>query len=88
MLVGRVVGALWCTKKLSELGGLPLLLVEPETGGPPLVAADELGAGPGEQVLVTQGPSAQLWAGQPIDARIVGIIDGAESWKEGAHDHP
>ncbi len=81
MKIGRVVGALWATKKVPELAGIPFLLVEPEGGGAVFAAADSVGAGPGERVLIAQGSAARLNERQPLDARIIGIIDAVESWK-------
>ena len=53
MLLGTVIGNVWCTKKLQSLTGQAFLLVAPEGHqGPPLVCADQAGAGPGDQVLV------------------------------------
>jgi len=42
------------------------------------VALDGIGAGPGELVMVTQGPSARQMAfsdKKPVDALISGIVD-------------
>lgn len=49
-----------------------------EFRGSIIVAADFIGAGIGDKVLVTQGSSSQHMKGinySPIDAIIVGIID-------------
>ena len=75
MLLGRVAGKVWATKKSSRLTGLALLTVEAE--GRVLVCADCVGAGEGETVLVATGGAARVAAGGniPIDAAIVGIID-------------
>lgn len=76
MRLGQVSGSVWATKKMEGLLGRALLLVTPEDGGPPFVAVDGLGAGPGDRVLVTGGSSASLaLGGAPADALIVGIID-------------
>ena len=76
MLLGRVAGKVWATKKSPRLTGLALLTVEAE--GRTLVCADCVGAGEGEAVLVATGGAARVAAGReiPIDAAIVGIIDG------------
>ena len=75
MLLGTVIGNVWCTKKLQSLTGQAFLLVAPEGHqGPPLVCADQAGAGPGDQVLVVSGGGAQV----PVDAAIVGIVDHVE----------
>lgn len=78
MILGIVIDSVWSTKKTSALTGQALLLVAPQSmSGPPLVAADCVGAGVGEQVLVTSGSAARLAAGKdcPVDAAIIGIID-------------
>ncbi len=78
MVVGTVIGKVWATKKTPALTGQALLLVAPQgMSGPPLVAADCVGAGEGERVLLSTGSAARLAAGKesPIDAAIIGIID-------------
>ena len=78
MILGIVMDSVWSTKKAPPLTGQALLLVAPQSmSGPPLVAADCVGAGVGEQVLVTTGSAARLATGKdcPVDAAIVGIID-------------
>lgn len=47
----------------------------------PLVAADIIGAGVGETVLIVSGSSARSAAGDmniPVDATVVGIVDDLE----------
>lgn len=81
MLLGIVVGSVWCTRKVEALTGQAFLLVAPEGyQGPALVCADRAGAGPGDQVLVTRGSAARRPAGEdlPVDAAIVGIVDRIE----------
>lgn len=78
MILGTVIDSIWATKKAPSLTGQALLLVSPQSmSGPPIVAADCVGAGVGESVLVTSGWAARLAAGAgcPVDAAIVGIID-------------
>lgn len=84
MQVAKVIGNIWATRKEEKLAGLKLLLVQPIntlTGEPdrvPLVAADIIGAGVGETVLVVGGSSARSAAGDmsmPVDATVVGIVD-------------
>lgn len=80
MILGTVIGKVWATKKAPALTGQALLLVAPQgMSGPPLVAADCVGAGEGESVLLATGSAARLAAGadSPVDAAIVGIIDPA-----------
>lgn len=90
MFVGKVVGSLWATRKDEKLNGLKFLLVEKqlnETEVSPelVVAVDHVGAGVGEQVLITTGSSARISFENrtlPIDMVIVGIIDSVEYPKE------
>ncbi len=87
MLIGNVIGNIWATKKDEGLNGLKLLIIEPVNvksgqGKTPFVAADIVGAGIGEQVLVIHGSSARHAANKntsyAIDAVVVGIIDDLE----------
>lgn len=85
MMVCKVIGHVWATKKEEALNGQKLMVVREEmtnrTGGAVFVAADTVGAGIGEQVLVVSGSTARRAAGSdamPIDSAIVGIIDALE----------
>ncbi|MEW5724550.1 MAG: EutN/CcmL family microcompartment protein [Thermodesulfobacteriota bacterium] len=87
MLIARVVGTVWSTKKDPKINALRLLFVQPlgrdlQPVGNVLVAADEIGAGLGETVLVTQGSPAQGAVSKteppPIDAAVVGIVDSLD----------
>lgn len=87
MKVAKVIGNIWATRKEERLAGLKLLLVQPLdllSGRPdrvPMVAADIIGAGVGETVLVVSGSSARSAAGDmniPVDATVVGIVDDQE----------
>ncbi|MEX1024067.1 MAG: EutN/CcmL family microcompartment protein [Planctomycetota bacterium] len=87
MLLGRVIGEVWATRKVEDLTGKRLLVVEAlddrrEPGVDivtPIVAADPLGAGVGERVLVAFGKAARVACGGDGDfafeAAIVGIVD-------------
>lgn len=83
MLLGKIVGTVWATKKDEKLNGLKLLLVRHVDLDYSLrksyaVAADTVGAGVGEIVMLTTGSSARqsnLTQGKPIDTAISGIID-------------
>lgn len=79
MVIGKVVSRLVSTRKYDELQGYKLLIVEPYFSEKKehFVAADTLGAGEGEFVLVSFGQSVQYALDQnaPIDALVVGIID-------------
>lgn len=77
MKIGTVTGSVWATKKSPGLTGHPLLLVR--TDGSTVVAADLVGAGVGDSVLVSFGSAARIDSPQtPADAAIVGIIDQLE----------
>ena len=87
MQVAKVIGNIWATRKEEKLSGLKLLLVKPldvldETvDNSPLVAADTIGAGVGETVIIVGGSSARNAAGDvsiPVDATVVGIVDDLE----------
>jgi microcompartment protein CcmK/EutM len=90
MTLGKVVGTVVATRKEQTLEGLRFMLVRPvdaegrETGGF-LVAADAVGAGPGEMVLVASGSSArqtQATNNRPVDAVIMAIVDTWEVGRE------
>ena len=84
MILGRVAGTIVATRKDPRLEGFKLLIVKPvspegkdESGY--LIAVDTVGAGSRETVLVVSGSSARLAEGckdKPVDASIVGIVDG------------
>ncbi len=83
MTLGTVVGTVVATRKEQTLEGLRFMVVRlldtegQETGGF-VVAADAVGAGPGEIVLVASGSSArqtQATNNRPVDAVIMAIVD-------------
>jgi microcompartment protein CcmK/EutM len=88
MLLAKVVGTVVATRKEPSLDGLKLLLVRPVNDegqeiGAPLAAADAVGAGPDEMVLVASGSSArqtQATDKRPVDAVVMAIVD---SWSVG-----
>jgi microcompartment protein CcmK/EutM len=83
MLLGKVIGTLVATRKEPTVEGLTLLVVracdvEGTPTGATLIAADAVGAGIGEVVLVCAGSSArqtQLTQNRPVDATIMAIVD-------------
>ena len=91
MKIGKVINSIWATRKDESLVGAKLLVVQlydqPGMGeGSIIVAADLIGAGIGEKVLVTEGSSARQMASfrdAPLDAVIVGIIDEGQSGQPG-----
>jgi ethanolamine utilization protein EutN len=86
MKICEVIGHVWATKKEQALNGLKLMVVrEDKPGGEEIVAADTVGAGVGEKVLVVSGSTARRAVGadeRPVDAAIVGIIDSLEVDRE------
>ena len=69
MILGRVIGEVWTTRKHDMLAGRKLLIIEPlgfygpgrERGH--LIAVDAVGAGVGEEVVVCIGTPARLSLG-------------------------
>ncbi len=89
MIICQVIGHVWATKKEETLSGLKLMVVrEIETNvmnGDVFVAADVVGAGIGERVLVVSGSTARRALGRDelaVDCAIVGIIDSIEVDRE------
>jgi len=57
MQMGRVIGSVWATRKEEGLNGLKLLIIQPiDSNQQPIrteiVAADRIGAGIGDDVLI------------------------------------
>ncbi len=80
LIIGKVINSIWSTRKDSSLTGIKLMIVQTMDvpNGRVIVAADLIGAGIGERVLITQGGSARRLGdldSTPIDAVIIGIID-------------
>ena len=89
MIICQVIGHVWATKKEETLSGLKLMVVKEvetnKTEGDTFVAADVVGAGVGERVLVVSGSTARRALGKDdiaIDCAIVGIIDTLEVDRE------
>ncbi len=81
MKIGTVVGAVWATKKCPALAGQIFLRVTTEGGE--LIAADRVGAGVGERVILVSGGAARLERRDvPVDAAIVAILDETEARHE------
>ncbi len=83
MLLGKVIGTVWSTKKDENLVGAKLLIVreldmnlrEKENF---VVAVDSVGAGEGEIVLVATGSSSRQTSftkDKPVDAVIMALVD-------------
>ena len=86
MIIGKVVGKLWSTRKDEKLNGQKFLIVKTMKNKDKmedslLVCADSVGAGNGDLVLIVKGGSARVSVGDksiPIDTAIIGIIDTIE----------
>lgn len=79
MILGTVKGTVYSTRKMDNLKGLKFLMIQPVGGSKKdmFVAADTIGAGIGELVLVTCNQPTQyaLDYPAPVDALVVGIVD-------------
>ena len=86
MFLAKVVGKIVSTTKDEGLNGKKILVIAPIdmngiVTGKEIVSIDSVGAGIGDQVLVTEG-SVSMYAfcgdNVPIDSAIVAIIDTIE----------
>ena len=83
MKLGVVIGKVWADRKVKELCGVRLLIVQPVSSGgvavgTPIVAADPANlAGNGDQVVVvTSTDAAEAFAANaPVNASVVELID-------------
>ena len=83
MLLGKVIGTVWSTRKDENLVGSKFLIVrqldlENSFKDNFVVAVDSVGAGVGETVLYASGSSARQTVqtkNKPIDAVIMAIVD-------------
>ena len=83
MLLAKVRGTVVSTCKEPSLSGVKFLLVQliSDTGEPLPdyeVAADVVGAGPDEWVLIARGSGARQHQGyydRPVDATVIAIVD-------------
>ena len=74
MKIGNVIGSVWATRKAPCLQGQTFLVVE--CCGEEVVAADQVGAGPGDRVLLATGTVASRYCmDAPVDAAVVAIVD-------------
>ena len=77
MKIGTVIGSVWATRKAGCLMGQTFLVVK--AGAEELVAADQVGAGRGDRVLLVTGTVASRFCMEsPIDAAVVAILDPEE----------
>ena len=83
MILGKVVGTVWATRKDEDLVGMTFQLVKHvdldyKVRDTFVVAVDTVQAGVGDVVLVTSGSSARQTAqtkNKPVDAVIVAVVD-------------
>lgn len=84
MILGRVTGTVWATRKDARLQSYKLLLIRPYFYYNPthdteqLVAVDRLDAGVGDDVVVCLGSPARWSLGAvnlPVDAAVMGVVD-------------
>jgi len=87
MLLGRVVGTLWSTRRSARVGAFKLAIVEPHASYElpgridHVVCIDTIGACAGEDVVVCFGQPSRAAAGDqrtPIDAAVMAIVDRCE----------
>lgn len=95
MKIGQVIDSIWATRKAESLIGVKLMIVQlldraDGQRGKLIVAADIIGAGIGEKVLITEGSSARNMDhlnDSPIDSIIIGIIDEKNPESDGVPNH-
>ncbi|MGE5399845.1 MAG: EutN/CcmL family microcompartment protein [Ignavibacteriales bacterium] len=83
MILGRVIGTVWSTRKDENLVGAKFLIVRElnldySEKSSFIIAVDSVGAGVGEIVLAATGSSARqttFTKNKPIDAVIMAIVD-------------
>lgn len=86
MKLGNVVSSVWATREAQCLQGQTFLVVR--TGEGELVAADLVGAAPGDRVLLATGAvAARYCMDTPVDAAVVAVVgDGKKSTECAAKD--
>jgi len=83
LLLGKVIGTVWSTRKDEALVGAKFLIVRQldldyNPKDSTVIAVDSVGAGVGEIVIVAQGSSARqttFTKNKPVDAVIMAIVD-------------
>jgi len=83
VLLGKVIGSVWATRKYESIKGYKIMLVQPlnsdeEALGDPIITLDTVGAGPGEIIFYITASEAVIPLDvdmAPVDASIVGIVD-------------
>ena len=83
MLLGKVEGHVWATRKLDVFQGKKLMVVQPvdedlEPVSRHIIAVDTVDAGIGDLVCLATSKEAAVPMAEkmiPVDAAIVGIVD-------------
>ena len=83
MILGKVIGTIWATRKDEEMVGMKLQIVKHvgldyKLKDSFVVAVDTVQAGVGDIVLVASGSSARqtvVTKNKPVDAVIVAVVD-------------
>jgi ethanolamine utilization protein EutN len=90
VILGRVIGQVWATRRDPRLSRARLLVIRPHGAYEPsftsgasghLVAVDDVDAGVGDDVIVCLGAPARASAGSddmPVDAAVLGVVDKVE----------
>jgi ethanolamine utilization protein EutN len=87
MILGRMVGTVWATRKNPRLENFKLAIVRPYFWYNPshdvehVIAVDQVGAEVGQDVLVCVGQPGRWVAGDsrcPIEASVMAIVDSVE----------
>jgi microcompartment protein CcmK/EutM len=83
VILGKIIGSVWSTKKDESLIGSKFLIVRQlDLDFKPMnnftIAVDSVGAGDGEVVLVATGSSARqttITKNKPVDSVVMAIVD-------------
>jgi ethanolamine utilization protein EutN len=84
MILGRVIGVVWATRRDPRLARSKLLVIRPHGWYEPafdsrhIIAVDDLDAGVGDDVVVCLGAPARRSLGDdnsPVGAAVMGIVD-------------
>ena len=84
MIIARVTGTLFATRKNARFEGKKILVVQEQTPsgksvGPTFLAVDRVNAGVGDRVIINkEGSSARLMFGDneiPLQSVIVAVVD-------------
>lgn len=87
MYLGRVIGTVVCTRRVSGLEGARFLVVQPvdhrgQPTGPAEVSVDRASASPGSLVFLEGSREAAVACEPsfvPVDSAIVGLVDEVDA---------